>query len=108
MDNYTTTVTEHSVTIVIDSTNKSAIRAIVRAYFGDNISEEDLNKNGSYTTGGPYQKPTVIGAEKGLIGGLLDKLPPELRRAGRDVVNTIRTRVPIGAVTGGKVFPPLF
>jgi|TARA_R100001530_G_scaffold39332_2_gene30399 hypothetical protein len=49
MDNYTTTITEYSVTIVIDSTNKSAIRAIVRAYFGDNISEEDLNKNGSYT-----------------------------------------------------------
>jgi len=49
MDNYTTTITEYSVTIVIDSTNKSAIRAIVRAYFGDNISEEDLNKDGSYT-----------------------------------------------------------
>ena len=67
-----------------------------------------MDESGSYTTGGPYQKPTVIGAEKGLIGGLLDKLPPELRRAGRDVVNTIRTKVPIGAVTGGKVFPPLF
>ena len=49
MDNYTTTTTEYSVTIVIDSTNKSAIRAIVRAYFGDNISEEDLNEDGSYT-----------------------------------------------------------
>jgi len=67
-----------------------------------------MDRSGSYTTGGNYQKPTVIGAEKGLIGGLLDKLPPELRRAGRDVVNTIRQRVPIGAVTGGKVFPPLF
>ncbi len=49
MDNYTTTTTEYSVTIVIDSTNKSAIRAIVRTYFGDNISEEDLNEDGSYT-----------------------------------------------------------
>ena len=67
-----------------------------------------MDRNGSYTTGGSYQKPVVIGAEKGFIGGLLDKLPPELRRAGRDVVNTIRQRVPIGAVTGGKVFPPLF
>jgi len=67
-----------------------------------------MDKSGSYTTGGSYQKPTVIGAENGFIGGLLDKLPPELRRAGRDVVNTIRTKVPIGAVTGGKVFPPLF
>ena len=42
------------------------------------------------------------------IGSILNKLPPELRRAGRDVVNTIKQRVPIGAVTGGKVFPPLF
>ena len=67
-----------------------------------------MDESGNYTTGGNYQKPVVIGAEKGLIGGLLDKLPPELRRAGRDVVNTIRQRVPIGAVTGGKVFPPLF
>ncbi|MAG52429.1 MAG: hypothetical protein CMH62_00530 [Nanoarchaeota archaeon] len=49
MDNYTTTTTEYSVTIVIDSTNKSAIRAIVRVYFGDNISEDDLNEDGSYT-----------------------------------------------------------
>ena len=67
-----------------------------------------MDESGNYTTGNNYQKPVVIGAEKGLIGGLLDKLPPELRRAGRDVVNTIRQRVPIGAVTGGKVFPPLF
>ena len=67
-----------------------------------------MDRNGSYTTGNNYQKPVVIGADKGFIGGLLDKLPPELRRAGRDVVNTIRQRVPIGAVTGGKVFPPLF
>ena len=49
MDNYITNTTEYSVTVVIDSTNKSAIRAIVRAYFGDNISEEDLNEDGSYT-----------------------------------------------------------
>jgi len=67
-----------------------------------------LDKNGSYTVGGPYQKPSVIRAESGFIGGLLDKLPPELKRAGRQVVNTIRQRVPIGAVTGGRVFPPLF
>ena len=67
-----------------------------------------MDRNGSYTTGGPYQKPTVIGADKGFIGNILDKLPPELRRAGRDVTNIIRQRVPIGAVTGGRVFPPLF
>jgi hypothetical protein len=68
-----------------------------------------MDKTGSYTTGAPYGKPTVIRAEdNSLLGGLLNKLPPELKRAGRDVVNTIKQRVPIGAVTGGKVFPPLF
>jgi len=67
-----------------------------------------MDRHGSYTTGGPYQKPVVIGANKGLIGGLLDKLPPELQRAGRQVTNIIRQRVPIGEVTGGRVFPPLF
>ena len=67
-----------------------------------------LDQVGSYTVGGGFKKPTVIGADRGLIGNILQKLPPEIRRAGRQVVNVIRQRVPIGAVTGGKVFPPLF
>ena len=68
-----------------------------------------MDKTGTYTTGAPYGKPSVIRAEdNSFLGGLLNKLPPELKRAGRDVVNTIKQRVPIGAVTGGKVFPPLF
>ena len=68
-----------------------------------------MDKTGTYTTGAPFGKPAVIRAEdNSFLGGLLNKLPPELKRAGRDVVNTIKQRVPIGAVTGGKVFPPLF
>ena len=67
-----------------------------------------MDKSGSYTVGGSYQKPTVIGADKGFIGNILDKLPPELKRAGRQVTNIIKQKVPIGAVTGGRVFPPLF
>ena len=66
-----------------------------------------LDQVGSYTVGGGFKKPTVIGADRGLIGNIIQKLPPEIRRAGRQVVNVIRQRVPIGAVTGGKVFPPL-
>ena len=42
----------------------------------------------------------------GLFGGLLGKLPAPLRRAGRDVLNELRRRAPIGRVTGGRVFPP--
>ena len=67
-----------------------------------------MDRSGSYTVGGSYQKPTVIGADKGFIGNILDKLPPELKRAGRQVTNIIKQKVPIGAVTGGRVFPPLF
>ena len=68
-----------------------------------------MDKTGTYSTGAPFGKPAVIRAEdNSFLGGILNKLPPELKRAGRDVVNTIKQRVPIGAVTGGKVFPPLF
>jgi len=64
-----------------------------------------MDKTGTYTTGAPFGKPAVIRAEdNSFLGGLLNKLPPELKRAGRDVVNTIKQRVPIGAVTGGKVW----
>jgi len=42
----------------------------------------------------------------GLLGGVLNRLPPELKRAGRDVTDTIRRNLPIGRATGGKVFPP--
>ena len=42
----------------------------------------------------------------GLFGGLLGRLPPELRRAGRDVLNDLRRKAPIGRITGGRVFPP--
>ena len=42
----------------------------------------------------------------GLFGGLLGRLPAPLRRAGRDVLNELRRRAPIGRITGGRVFPP--
>ena len=42
----------------------------------------------------------------GIFGGILNRLPPELKRAGAQVVNTAKRNLPIGRVTGGKVFPP--
>ena len=66
-----------------------------------------LDQVGNYTVGGGFKAPTVTSRDRGLIGNIINKLPPEIRRAGRDVVNVIRQRVPIGAVTGGRVFPPL-
>ena len=44
----------------------------------------------------------------GPLAGIVNKLPPEVRRAGRDVLNQIKTRFPTGRIFGGKVFPPFF
>ena len=52
-----------------------------------------------------FKQPTVKRAD-GVFGGLISKLPPEIRRAGRDVLNELRRRAPIGRITGGRVFPP--
>jgi len=52
-----------------------------------------------------FKAPTVKRAG-GIFGGLLSKLPPEIRRAGRDVLNELRRKAPIGRITGGRVFPP--
>ena len=42
----------------------------------------------------------------GLFGGILNRLPPELKRAGTQVINTAKRNLPIGRVFGGRVFPP--
>ena len=51
--------------------------------------------------------PTIKASKDfGLFGGILGKLPPEIRRAGRDALQTARRNLPIGRVTGGRLFPP--
>ena len=51
--------------------------------------------------------PTIKAAKDfGLFGGVLSKLPPEFRRAGRDILQTAKRSLPIGKVTGGRLFPP--
>ena len=63
-----------------------------------------IDQRGNIELGTPaFGKPVV---KQGPFGGLLSKLPPELRRAGRDVLNDLRRRVPLGRITGGRVFPP--
>ena len=49
-----------------------------------------------------------IGRNLGVFGNLVKKLPPDLRRAGRDVINQAKPRFPIGRIFGGRVFPPFF
>ncbi len=68
-----------------------------------NLTLDQVNK---FTVGGGFKVPTVKEPNRGLIGNILSKLPPEIRRVGRDTVNILRQRVPIGSVFGGKVFPP--
>ena len=68
-----------------------------------NLSLDQVNK---FTVGCGFKVPTVKEPNRGLIGNILSKLPPEIRRAGRDAVNVIKQRVPIGSVFGGKVFQP--
>ena len=67
-------------------------------YFIDKTGGIDLGES-------DFKAPTVKRAG-GIFGGLISKLPPEIRRAGRDVLNELRRRAPIGRVTGGRVFPP--
>ena len=67
-------------------------------YFIDKAGGIDLGES-------DFKAPTVKRAG-GIFGGLISKLPPEIRRAGRDVLNELRRRAPIGRVTGGRVFPP--
>ena len=51
--------------------------------------------------------PTIKASKDfGLFGGILNRLPPELRRAGRDILQTTRRSLPIGRITGGRAFPP--
>jgi len=65
-----------------------------------------LDRAGSVDIGqSDFKQPTVKRAG-GIFGGLLSKLPPEIRRAGRDVLNELRRKAPIGRITGGRVFPP--
>ena len=70
-----------------------------------NLTIDEVNKA---TTGAAVgDKPTIkASTDFGLFGGILSKLPPEIRRAGRDVLQTTRRNLPIGRVTGGRLFPP--
>ena len=84
---------------------QNEIMQISISFYYRNWSNLSIDEVRNYTVGGGFKKPTVK-FQYGAFGRLLSKLPPEIRRAGRDVVNVIRQRVPIGSVFGGKVFPP--
>ena len=67
-----------------------------------------LDQIGNATVGSSFGKvPEIrLSNEFGVFGGILNKLPPELKRVGRDVINQTRRNLPTGRITGGRVFPP--
>ena len=77
-------------------------------YWKSNVnlrSLEDTNYEGDIDGVGQIKDPRYL---QGPLGSIISKLPPEVRRAGRDVINQIKTRFPTGRIFGGKVFPPFF
>jgi hypothetical protein len=69
-----------------------------------NLTTESINKQ---PFGDPLQTiHSVKEQDRGIIGGFLNKLPPELQRAARDVYNTQKQKLPLGKVFKGKIFPP--
>ena len=70
-----------------------------------NLTIDQLN---SATVGQSVGDIPTIKASKdfGLFSGILGQLPPEIRRAGRDAIQTVKRNLPIGRVTGGRLFPP--
>jgi hypothetical protein len=71
----------------------------------ENLTLDAINSVGFGTTvpGLPNIEPAK---DYGIVGGILSKMPPEIRRASKQVIEKIRRDIPIGKGTGGRVFPP--
>jgi hypothetical protein len=67
-----------------------------------------IDQIGNATVGSNIGKvPEIVPSKDfGIFGGILNKLPTPLKRVGSDVLNQVRRSLPIGRVTGGRVFPP--
>ena len=71
----------------------------------ENLTLDAINEVGLGTS--VPDMPNIIPAKNyGIIGGILSKMPPEIRRASKRVIEKIRRDIPIGKGTGGRVFPP--
>ena len=71
----------------------------------ESLTADQIGKSSIGTPLG--QLPSVVPSKDfGFLDSILNKLPPEMKRAGRNVVNTVRRNLPIGEITGGRVFPP--
>ena len=87
--------------------NNSIVEVPVTLNFRNWINLTIDQVNGATIGQAAGDKPTIKASKDfGLFGGILSKLPPEIRRAGRDILQTTRRNLPIGRVTGGRLFPP--
>ena len=77
---------------------KIAVTFSYRKWLNYNIDIDATGKVGGLSSG--EIKPGFQGPD------WFAKLPPELKRTGRDAFNALKRSIPIGAVFGGKVFPP--
>ncbi len=71
----------------------------------ENITLDNLNNvaYGKHIPDMPNIKPAK---NYGIFGGILGKMPPEIKRATKGVIEKIRRDIPIGKGTGGRVYPP--
>jgi hypothetical protein len=65
-----------------------------------------LDQAGQVELGNPAFRDVTVKSGGGIFGGLINNLPPELRRAGMDVLEGLKRKIPIGGITGGRAFPP--
>ena len=87
--------------------NNSIVEVPVTLNFRNWVNLTIDQVNGATIGQAAGDKPTIKASKDfGLFGGILSKLPPEIRRAGRDILQTTRRNLPIGRVTGGRLFPP--
>ena len=101
MDNIVNSLFEGNFYILKSAYSKNFMENLKR-----NTFNYFIDKQGNIELGSPVGRIPEIKNNRGIFGSLINKLPPELRRAGRDVLNDLRRRVPLGRVTGGRVFPP--
>ena len=71
----------------------------------ENITLDSINgvEFGKHIPDMPNIKPAK---NYGIFGGILGKMPPEIKRATKGVIEKIRRDIPIGKGTGGRVYPP--
>ena len=71
----------------------------------ENITLDALN-NVKFGQGVPDMPNIKPAKNYGIFGGILGKMPPEIKRAGKQIIDKIKRDMPIGKGTGGRVFPP--